>query len=459
MDADVLLINPPDLRSKYKRFFGIKAPPLGLAYIAGVLEKQNISVDILDCAALDLDFNDLQNRLKRKNNDLIGITSTTPTIPEALKTAEIANETLDAKIALGGPHPTFTHKQILRKNRFVDYVVRGEGEKTFLKLAKRIGPRNNVESIRGISYRENGNIEVNPDREPIEEVDELPFPARHLLPNDEYQLFNIKMPLTTMITSRGCPMQCQFCASSAMHGKEVRRRSPNDVVEEIEYVRDEFGIETVAFMDDTFTLFPDWVREFTKKMKQKNLEMGWGCTARADKLDKNLLSEMKEAGCHTLFVGVESGVQGILDNIQKGINLKEIRRAFKVSRDLGIRTIASLVLGLPGETKQSAKKTIEFVKEIKPDYALFSIATPYPGTKFYEKAHKKDLIETNDWFKYNLFSAVLDNNLGIKKTKKLQKKAFKKFYFRPTYILREIKKEGMPFLKVLKTIFNEIIYD
>lgn len=458
MKPSTLLINPPDLKSKYKKFFGIKAPPLGLAYIAAVLERGNISVEILDCAALDMDFEELRDGLSEKNHNLVGITSTTPTIPEALRTAKIAKQALDSKIALGGPHPTFTHKQLLKENEFIDYIVRGEGEETFLELAKKLGNENEIREVNGISYREDGEVIVNPSREPIEEIDRLPFPARHLLPNEEYKLFDIKMPLTTMITSRGCPMQCQFCASSAMHGRRIRRRSPSDVVDEMIKVKRKYDIKNIAFMDDTFTLFPDWIEKFTNLLKQKDLEIGWGCTARADKLDKATLSKMSEAGCHTLFFGVESGVQDILNNIKKGIKISDIKKAFNVSRDLGIRTIASLALGLPGETKETAEKTIKFVKELKPDYALFSIATPYPGTKFYEKVKEKGLIETNDWSKYNLFSSVLENELGINKTKELQKKAFKKFYLRPTYILRETMKEGAPFLKVLKTIFAEILY-
>lgn len=459
MSSEVILINPPDLKSKYKRFFGIRAPPLGLAYIAAVLEKNNISVTILDCAARDMDFQDLSKSLNGNDCVVVGITSTTPTISEALKTAKISDNELDAKTVLGGPHPTFTHKQLLKENRFVDYVVRGEGEKTFLELSRKVISGEEIEGVNGINYRKDGEIIVNPDREFIEDLDDLPFPARHLLPNEKYQLFNINMPLTSMTTSRGCPMQCQFCASSAMHGNQMRRRSPGDVVKEMEYVRENYGIENVAFMDDTFTLFPDWIKKFTDLINEKNLQIGWGCTARADRLDRNILSQMKEAGCHTLFFGVESGVQDILDNIQKGMEVDEVKKAFKLSRELDIRTIASLALGLPGETRETAEKTIEFVKDIKPDYALFSIATPYPGTGFYEDAKKNDLIETDDWSKYNLFSSIIDTELGVEGTKELQKSAFREFYLRPRYILREIMNEGLPFMKVLKSIFVELIYD
>jgi len=262
---EVLLVNPPDIKSKYKDVLGLTAPPLGLAYIGAVLEENDVNVTILDAPALDMDFQGYERALAKKHVDLLGVQTTTPTIKQALAVGKITKELYpECMVTMGGYHATFMPEQVLRENDFVDVVVRNEGEYATLELVDAIENEKPLRNIDGINYRDGERIVETPKRRPIEDLDALPFPARHLLPMSEYMLFGRKQVLATMICSRGCPMGCSFCASSAMHGRKVRFRSPENAADEMERVVDEYKVRMVGFMDDTFTLFPKWVYMFCK---------------------------------------------------------------------------------------------------------------------------------------------------------------------------------------------------
>ena len=285
----------------------------------------------------------------------------------------------------------------------------------------------------------------------IEDLDSIPFPARHLLPMDEYKILNMKLTTGTIVSGRGCPYKCSFCASSAMHGHKLRLRSAENVVDEMEHLVTDHDIEMVAFMDDTFTINKKRVYEICKIMKDRDLDNYWGCTARVDTISEELLKTMKDAGCITMFLGVESADQQLLNQLNKKTNINRIKKTFELTKKYGMRTIASVVLGMPGDTKISVKSTIKFVKTLEPSYAVFSLATPYPGTDFYLKAASENLIKINDWSKYTLLTPVLETvDLSLEELKKLQKKAFKEFYLRPGYIARQTWMDG-PVI-ILKTI-------
>ncbi|HQC91195.1 MAG: radical SAM protein [Candidatus Methanoculleus thermohydrogenotrophicum] len=451
---DVLLINPPDTKSKYKKYFNIRIPPLGILYIAAVLEENRVNVEIMDCAAGDIDYTGIEERVEKTDPFLVGITSTTPLISEALRSAEAVKKVSDAYTVLGGPHATFMHNEILRENASIDFIVKGEGEYTVLDLYQTLRTDGDLGTVEGLVYRREDRIIENKDRPLVEDLDSLPYPARHLLPRDTYRIFDDNMPVATMICSRGCPMQCSFCASSALHGKRVRRRSPGDVIEEIQHIQESLGISAIGFMDDTFTLFPRWVEAFCSEVIDREMAIEWGCTARVDRIDRDLMELMKEAGCHTLFIGVESGDQNILDRIKKGTRIDQIKNVFGTAHDLGMRTIASVAIGLPGETKETANKTIKFVKDLKPSFALFSVATPYPGTEFYNKTREAGKLQA-DWSQYDLLSPIVETmSLTLEEIKSLQKKAFREFYLRPLYILQNLKQDGFSFLKIVKAALS-----
>lgn len=443
---EVLLVNPPDIASKYKDVLGLTAPPLGLAYIGAVLEENDVKVTILDAPALDMDFQGYQRELANKHVDLLGVQTTTPTIKQALAVGKITKELHpECTVTMGGYHATFMPEQVL-ENDFVDVVVRNEGEYATLELVDAIENDKPLRNIDGINYRDGDRIVETPKRRPIEDLDALPFPARHLLPMSEYMLFGRKQVLATMICSRGCPMGCSFCASSAMHGRRVRFRSPENAAAEMEQVVDDYKVRMVGFMDDTFTLFPKWVDSFCKGIISRGIDVVWGCTARVDRFNKELLSQMWKAGCRTLLFGVESGNQKILDNVQKGTKVGQAKRAFKTAKDIGMHTIASMTLGMPGESKTTIDETIGFAKRVNPDYALFSLATPYPGTKFYELASKMGLIRIKDWTHFTLLTPVIETvDLTLRELQDTQREAFKEFYLRPNYLFKQLSRDKLLF--------------
>ena len=452
---EVLLVNPPDIKSKYKDVLGLTAPPLGLAYIGAVLEENDVKVTILDAPALDMDLQGYRRALAHKHVDLLGVQTTTPTIKQALAVGKITKELHpECTVTMGGYHATFMPEQVL-ENDFVDVVVRNEGEYATLELVDAIENEKPLRNIDGINYRDGDRIVETPKRRPIEDLDALPFPARHLLPMSEYMLFGRKQVLATMICSRGCPMGCSFCASSAMHGRKVRFRSPENAADEMERVVDEYKVRMVGFMDDTFTLFPKWVDRFCKGIISRGIYVVWGCTARVDRFNKELLSQMWKAGCRTLLFGVESGNQNILDNVQKGTKVGQAKRAFKTARDIGMHTIASMTLGMPGENKTTIDETIGFAKRVNPDYALFSLATPYPGTKFYELASKMGLIRIKDWTHFTLLAPVIETvDLTLRELQDTQREAFKEFYLRPNYLFKQLSRDKLMFALVMYKVFK-----
>lgn len=451
----VLLVNPPQTASKYK-FMGVIAPPLGIAYMAGVLQENNIDVEILDATAEDMDFKDVEKELLKRKPDLVALTALTPTIGRALETAQVVKETLpDSIVVMGGYHPTFNFIETLEDEN-VDIVIRGEGEYIMLNLVQALENQSSLHDVKGIVFEDKNSKEivVNPEAPLIQDLDELPFPALNLLPMKKYRLLDMDTHMTTMITTRGCPMQCSFCSSAAMHGKKIRERSVENIVDEIEYLKTNYDIDTIAFMDDTFTLKKRKVMAICDEILKRNIEIMWGCTSRVDTLDEKLLKKMKEAGCITIFIGVESADQQQLDNMCKNTTIAKIENAFKIAHKLKIRTIASVALGMPGDTKEIMNKTVKFVHKLKPNYAIYSLATPYPGTRFYKEAFEKNLIKIKDWSKYTLITPILETiDCSLNDMRKIQAKAFMKFYLRPHYIIRQFLQDG-PYL--LKTIFGVI---
>lgn len=451
----VLFVNPPQTASKYK-FMGVIAPPLGIAYMAGVLQENNIDVEILDASAEDMDFKDVEKELLKRKPDLVALTALTPTIGRALETAQVVKETLpDSIVVMGGYHPTFNFIGTLEDEN-VDIVIRGEGEYIMLNLVQALENQSSLHDVKGIVFEDKNSKEivVNPEAPLIQNLDELPFPALNLLPMKKYRLLDMDTHMTTMITTRGCPMQCSFCSSAAMHGKKIRERSVENIVDEIEYLKTNYDIDTIAFMDDTFTLKKRKVMAICDEILKRNIEIMWGCTSRVDTLDEKLLKKMKEAGCITIFIGVESADQQQLDNMCKNTTIAKIENAFKIAHKLKIRTIASVALGMPGDTKEIMNKTVKFVHKLKPNYAIYSLATPYPGTRFYKEAFEKNLIKIKDWSKYTLITPILETiDCSLNDMRKIQAKAFMKFYLRPHYIIRQFLQDG-PYL--LKTIFGVI---
>ena len=456
----VTFINPPQTNSKYK-FLGVVAPSLGIGYMSAVLEENDIDVDVIDASALDLSYEQIAEEIIKRQPDIVSISALTPTIGVALDSADVVKYAKpDTIVVLGGYHPTFEFASVLEEES-VDIVIRGEGEYTMLDLVHAIEEERDLKQVQGLAFhdKDDGSLVVTEDRPIIENLDELPFPALHLMPMDKYKILNISTNVATVITTRGCPMQCSFCSSAALHGKHLRRRSPENVVDEIEHILNDLdGIDTIAFMDDTFTLNTKFVRDFCAEIKRRNLNFWWGCTSRVDTIDTELLEIMKDAGCITLFFGVESADQTALDKMNKNITVEKTIKAFEAAKEVGIRTIASCVIGMPEDTLENMQRTYDFVMKLDPSYALFSLATPYPGTRFYKESFEKNLIKVKDWSKYTLIEPVLETvECSKEELRSFQKKAFLKFYLRPGYLFKQARMDGAVLVKTIFGVAKQII--
>ncbi len=442
---NVLLIKPPH-KEIYKDFKSVATeyPPLGLAYIAAVLEKNGFAVKIVDMPVEGVIEDQLVMILKEFKPSVVGITATTPTIGYSTKLAALCKKELpDALVVMGGPHPTAVPGQVLADSN-VDVVVRGEGEYSFLELAEAFKSGKKFSNIGGISYKDGKNAAHNESRPLIENLDELPFPARHLLPMKKYFYVDAKAwPMTTIFTSRGCPGMCLYCSAHITFGRDFRARSAKNVVDEVELlVKD--GFREIHFLDDTFTLDMKRADEICDEIKRRGLKFLWCCPngVRVNTVDADLLKRMKEAGCYSLAFGFESGNQQILNNVRKGITLEQSRKAIEMAKAAGIETWGFFMMGLPGETEQTVRDTINFAKELDPDIAKFHITIPLPGTELFELWKKEGVIKTEDWDKYGIHASEVAEipSISSKRLKELNRQAYREFYIRPKYIFRYIRR-------------------
>jgi len=441
----ILLISPPYKWEDRKVGEGV-LPPLGLLYIASVLLEKDHKVELLDARALSLSKKDVEQEIARRKPDVVGISSMTFNISEAFDIAGIVkNVDKDIKVMIGGAHPTALPTETLEECKHIDIVVYGEGEETVPELMEAIEGKKKLETIKGIAYRDGGRIIRTPPRPLIEDLDIVPFPARDLLPWEKYQrlthrtLFSksADKPYTTMMTSRGCPYGCVYCDKSAF-GRKWRARSAENVVAEIEHVVEKYKVGDISFHDDLFTLDRKRVIRICELLLEKGIDISWACDARADTVDEEMLNMMKKAGCMTVCFGVESGNETILKNIQKSESLDEIRNAVKLARKAGLNVSAGFIFGLPGETLETAKATINFAKELNVDIAIFNIATPFPGSPLFKQLEKEGRILTHDWSKYNPHLSEMvyrHENLSSEAIGKLHGEAYRSYYMRPAYIV------------------------
>ncbi len=441
----VLLTLPPGIHDlEIYRVTGLTAPPLGLAYIAAILERDGHRVKILDTPTLKMDLDAWVQNIKSWSPDIIGFSILTPTAPKAYVAARKIKEEIDDIILVaGGQHPTYMWSETL-DNGF-DIIVRGEGEITARELIKTIDKHGmdpaELRRVAGIVFRDkHGKIVATKERPLIYNLDVLPWPARHLLPMDKYTLFGKKIRVAHIMASRGCPYGCIYCTTSYYWGRRIRYRSPRNVAEEIEFLVDKYRVEHVVFTDDELTANRRFVYGLIEEMKKRGLDIGFACGARVNHMDKDFMKFLYNNGCVALYFGVESGTQRILDKIGKMISLDQVRKVFRWKREIGGFATASFILGFPWETIDDMKKTVELAIDIDPDYAQFTVLTPYPGTPLFDYAMRYGLIEDWNWEHYTTLRPVMR---GFKFTReqvaKMLKYAYRKFFIRSAFILRELR--------------------
>lgn len=470
-----LIVNPPVIegfersgRWPSKSTGGGFQEPLFLAYAAAVLEKEKLEVDLIDCRPDYLSLSDLKKKVT-KDTGLIVLQTSTPSINLDLKTAKGLKRSFSkVKIALIGPHVSVFDKEILRENLFVDYILRGEYEYVLRDLVKAIVEKKSLREVKGLSFREGKKIIRNKDADLIKDIDKLPNPARHFLSNEKYYepLF-IGRPTLRLITSRGCPFRCTFCLwPQVMYGRKARYRRIDRVVKEIKELKNKYKIKEFYFDDDTFTLTEERVIKLCKALIREKINLPWDCLGRVNMVTEKMLFWMKKAGCILIRYGVESGNQEILDRCKKGIRVGDIKKAFKLTHKIGIKTHATVMFGLPGETEETIKETINFVLKIDPSYVQFAIATPYPGTEYYKEAKSKGWIIAKKWEDYDPIgkSMVSYPGLSDEKINRAIRKAYKRFYFRPKYIFeRAVKAKSISelgqLIKAGSSLFRRIVYN
>lgn len=456
--SKVALVTSPHLERAYHHPL---FPPIGLSYLAAVLEQNGFEVKVFDCPACGYTHENLKTELSSFMPDLIGIASMTATVPSALHAARIAKEACpNSKVIMGGPHATFADNQILTEEKTVDVVVRGEGELTLLELAQNNADPKTLPATQGITFRNNGQIIKTPDRPYIEDLDALPRPAYKYLQMDKYRIYGkIFLPI---MSSRGCPFQCSFCVASQIFGAKFRARSAKNVVDELEWLKTEYGAEGISFHDDTLTLNKKRILDICDEMIARKINLPWGCQTRVDTVSPEVLAKMRQAGCNEVSFGVESGCQEILDAVHKKFELSQAEKAIKWAKKEGLFVAVSTIIGYPGETKESMQQTSDLMRRIEPDDAWLCIATPYPGTELRALVEKNGWKMTNDWTKYNTMNPIFENpTVPSEEYNKMRSQFYNSFYT-PKYVLRQISKgylKGNFYSKIMaRTAVNYILW-
>jgi len=407
---NIYILNPPFLPNfvRFSRWQGTVGRggafyyPMWQAYATGILEDDGNNVRLVDAPARKWSKEDVIKDIKQFNPEMAVIDSNFSSLSNDISVAEDLKSVINGltTVIVGPPTSQFPDK--ILGNSSVDIAARFEYDFTLREIANTLKSSFDLKDIKGISYKSDGRIIHNVQRPFItsEELDEMPFVSKvykkHLKIKD-YFLSHTLYPEVQIFTSRGCPQRCAFCSwPETLMGRSYRSRSPNNVAEEFEYIQNELPeVKEIFIEDDTFTVNKKRVVEICKEIKKRKIDILWSCDARAD-LDYETMKVMKDAGCRLLDVGYESGDDKILGSIKKGINTEQMREFAKNSKKAGLLTIGDFIFGLPGETKESANKTIKLAKELKPNIVQFVPATPIPGTKFHEWAKREGfLLEDN----------------------------------------------------------------
>ncbi len=456
--SKVALVTSPHLEGAYHHPL---FPPIGLSYLAAVLDQAGYEVKVIDCPACGYTIDNLKSELSSFQPNIIGIASMTATIPSALQSARTAKEVCpDATVIIGGPHATFADQMILTEEKAVDIVVRGEGELTLLELAENKAEPKTLPNTLGISFRNNEQIVKTANRPFIEDLNALPHPAYKFLQMDKYRIYGkVFLPI---MSSRGCPFQCSFCVASQMFGAKFRGRSPKNVVDELEWLRNEYNAEGISFHDDTLTLDKKRIISICDEIIARKIKISWGCQTRVDTVSEEILAKMHKAGCNEVSFGVESGCQKILDAVHKKFELSQAEKAIKWAKKEGLFVAVSTIIGYPGETKESMQQTSDLMRRIEPDDAWLCIATPYPGTELRALVEKAGWKMTNDWTKYNTMNVIFEiPGLPSEEFTKMREDFYRKLYT-PKYVMRQIWKgyfHGNFYSKIMaRTAANHILW-
>jgi anaerobic magnesium-protoporphyrin IX monomethyl ester cyclase len=477
----ILLANPPcriDLENGKERFFvraGSRWPfsiikkkdqktsyvpfPFYLAYSAALLEKSGHEVFAIDAIPLNLTKEEFIKKTREINPDIILFETSTPTFNYDI---ELINELKDFVIVLAGPHVTTFPKESLEKCENIDYVMIKEYELNFDKLVNKLSKNEDISKVEGIGFRKNGEIIVNDTG--LTDLSKLPIPARKFFPVHLYKEGICQLnPAIQMHASRGCPFRCNFCLwNQVMYGNGKYRTFPLEhLFKEIEDAIERYNIKGIYFDDDTFTGSKQFVLDFCKEMKKRNLGIQWTIMGDAMITDEEMINAMADSGCVGMKFGVESGNKDVLKKIGKPIDFDKIKKVSRLLTKKGIKAHATFTFGLSGESKETMMQTMKLAEELDVDSVQFSITTPFPGTRYYEELDEKGLLLTKDWNEYDgaCSSVVKDNGLSHKDIEEFYNNASKTWLRHklkdPKWVWRQIKNLNM----LRKGEGNKIIFE
>jgi radical SAM superfamily enzyme YgiQ (UPF0313 family) len=419
--------------SSYQSWY--RVPSIGLSYLAAVSEKCGAKIKIFDARYFNMSDRTLIEEIYKFSPDIIGFTAMTHEIKRTTKIAETLKEKLGIPIIIGGCHITALPVRTMEEFPVIDYGVISEGEDTLLDIIKYFTKEKRIEDIGGIVFRDNGKIVKNIPREPIMELDSLPFPAFYHYFQQGRKTLSSRNAYYQMVSSRGCPFNCAFCMR--VLGKTLRRRSPENVIEEVNFATTEYGAHTINFADEIF-LFND---EKTKEILSKFIERGiskkikWSGLTRANLVDQEIISLAKRSGCYRLEIGVESGNNDILKRIKKNISVEQIGSAINIIKRARIKVATFYILGHPGENEKTLQETIDLAVKLNTDTIAVGIMVPYPGTKVYEWAQQNYFgyrLRSTDWDDYDKYgrSPLEVEGLSLNKLESFQRKAYIYFYLK-----------------------------
>jgi anaerobic magnesium-protoporphyrin IX monomethyl ester cyclase len=456
----ILLIQPP-ITIKRSEVFGV-TPPLSLAYLAAVAEQDGHHVKILDTIVEGYDYRQYKNGLfriglpesaiqkevERFQPDLVGISCPFTLMDSEMRAIASLVKSVDltVPVVVGGAHPSSMPEYVIGDPN-VDFLVACEGEKTFQELANRVAKGSDYFDLKGVWLKINGKIRKNPERASVADLDTLPFPARHLLQNEKYISLaqahgsQKRKRYTSMITSRGCPGRCVFCSIHSVWGYKWRARSPENVVDEIEQLVSDYGIQEIHFEDDNLTLSNQRASKICDLIVERGIDISWTTPngVAVQTLDAPLLGKMKKSGCYQLCFGIESGDPHVLKEIiHKPLNLERVKKVVDWSKKLGIWTHGFFVIGFPGESPENIQRTLNFAKLTDLDSANFFLAAPYPGTPLFELVSSQGSLKGGyDLSKLRTMDAAIDTDyFTAKELINLQKKVY--FEFMKYRLKREI---------------------
>jgi radical SAM superfamily enzyme YgiQ (UPF0313 family) len=440
-------------------------PPLGIAYIASNLKKAGIKVDILDLEVLELTRDELKTILLEMNPALVGISSTSLIWPQVVKIAEFIKRVLPKSFIIAGGPQIDAYPAESISSEFIDAGCIGEGEYMIAELMLSLKTNKKFSELSGIVFKKNSKINFGVTSKPIEDLDGLPFPAYELLPLSRYWATGVKRPFFTMITTRGCPYRCSFCSQEHM-GYRLRQRSAKNVVSEIEKYVKGFKAKEIIMFDETFTADRKRVLEICDLIIQRNLIFRWNIRTRVDSIDEEILRSLRRAGCYSLHMGVESGVQKILDDMDKQITLPQIRQAFRLASRLGFETRGYFMVGYPGENLSTIRETVKFSKKLSPEWASFTVAVAHPKTKIYTKALYEGRFKSDYWKDRTLCKIshsppyFTTSEYDLKKLFWIKNRAYLSFYLRPRVLVRKLLKlasfrGAKDLIRATRGIFNE----